>query len=253
MTNEEYLIAIDKRCSRRTFRNIPLDEDTKAVIRDMVEYVNQREELQFYFVEDARFAFNVQKGNMSLIAVCGRDTVPARELCGYYGETIVLQCAFHGLGTCWVGTYNENKLMEVLDIPKGYRLYCVIAIGFVSSEKSVKEKIIYNATHKKSKPYQKMFEFCDEKLPPEYVFAMQQVEKAPSSVNCRPVNFRYENGVISGSVEEPYSIKSIDFGIAQLHFQLGASAKGIKGEWKDGKFIADGERIIKFPTASETE
>jgi hypothetical protein len=92
-----------------------------------------------------------------------------------------------------------------------------------------------------------MFEFCDKKLPEEFVFAMQQVEKAPSSVNCRPVNFRYENGVISGSVEEPYSIKSIDFGIAQLHFQLGASAKGIKGEWKNGKFIEDGERIIKFP------
>jgi nitroreductase len=136
MTNEEYLIAIDKRCSRRTFRNIPLDEDTKAVIRDMVEYVNRRDEIHFIFVEDARYAFNSQTGNMSLIAVCGRDTIPARELCGNYGETIVLQCAFHGLGTCWVGTYNENKLMEQIDIPDGYRLYCVIAVGLVSPDKA---------------------------------------------------------------------------------------------------------------------
>ena len=253
MTNEEYLIAIDKRCSRRTFRNTPLDDGTKAVIRDMVDYVNRREELHFIFVDDARYAFNVQTGNMSLIAVCGRDTIPARELCGFYGETLVLQCAFHGLGTCWVGTYNENKLMEQIEIPKGMRLYCVIAVGFVRKDKSIKEKLIYNATHKKNKPYQKMFEFCDDKLPEEFVFAMQQVEKAPSSVNCRPVNFRYENGVVSGSVEEPYSIKSIDFGIAQLHFQLGASAKGIKGEWKNGRFIEDGERIIKFPKQTENE
>lgn len=92
-----------------------------------------------------------------------------------------------------------------------------------------------------------MFEVCDEKLPEEIVFAMRLVEKAPSSVNRRPVKFRYENGVISASVAEPYSDKSIDFGIAQLHFQLGMSAKGIKGEWSNGTFVVDKTRILKFP------
>lgn len=247
MTNEEYLKAIDMRSSRRTFKNRPLDDDTQQVIKDLVDYVNKKAGLNFVFMSDGRFAFNLHTGMTSLIAVCGPDTIPAREACGYYGEVIVLQCAYHGIGTCWVGTYNENKVLEKLDLPKGVRLYCVIAVGNVSQNKSFKEKIMYNTTHKKSKPYQKMFEVCDRKLPDDIVFAMRLVEKAPSSVNRRPVKFRYENGKLTASVSEPYSDKSIDFGIAQLHFQLGMSAKGVKGEWVNGAFVEDTQRILKFP------
>lgn len=239
MTNEEYLKAIDIRASRRAFRNIALDKETKEVISEMIDYVNKKANLNFVFFDDGRFAFNIHSGMMSMIAVCGPDNIPAREACGYYGETIVLQCAFHGIGTCWVSSYNENKVLERLDLPKGIRLYCVIAVGYAGDKKSVKEKLMYNATHKKSKPYQKMFEVCDKKLPEHFVFAMKQVEKAPSAVNRRPVKFRYENGVISASVDEPYSDKSIDFGIAKLHFQLGASAMGIKGEWINGSFLTE--------------
>lgn len=248
MTNEEYIKAIDIRCSRRTFRNIALDENSKNVIKDLVNHINEKVGLHFVFFDDARFAFNLQTGMMSMIAVCGDDNIPSREACGYYGETIVLQCAYHGISSCWVGSYNENKVLEMLDLPKGVRLYCVIALGYASKNKSIKEKVMYNATHKKSKPYQKMFEACDQKLPEEYAFAMKQVEKAPSAVNRRPVKFRYENGVISASVDEPYSDKSIDFGIAQLHFQLGAAAKGISGEWKNGKFYTEDKTILKFPS-----
>lgn len=150
MTNEEYLKAIDMRSSRRTFKNRPLDDDTQQVIKDLVDYVNKKAELNFVFMSDGRFAFNVHSGMTSLIAICGPDTIPAREACGYYGEVIVLQCAYHGIGTCWVGTYNENKVLEKLDLPKGIRLYCVIAVGNVSQSKSLKEKLIYNTTHKKA-------------------------------------------------------------------------------------------------------
>ncbi|MDE6110556.1 MAG: hypothetical protein K2F65_01435, partial [Eubacterium sp.] len=52
---------------------------------------------------------------------------------------------------------------------------------------------------------------------------------------------------VSASVDEPYSDKSIDFGIAKLHFQLGASAMGIKGEWIGGEFVEDKNKVLKFP------
>lgn len=253
MTNEEYLLAIDKRRSRRAFKPKPLGDEVKQLIKELVDYVNEKAGLDFVFIDDARFAFNVQSGMMSLIAVCGPDTIPARQACGYYGETIVLQCAFHDIATCWVGSYNENKVLEKLDLPKGHRLYCVIAVGNASEKLTFKEKMIYAATHKNSKPYQKMFEFCDDVISPQVAFAMQQVEKAPSSVNRRPVKFRYENGEISASVEEPYSDKSIDFGIAQLHFQIGMSAKGVKGRWEDGRFVTDSGQILKFPNAANSK
>lgn len=252
MTNEEYIKAIENRTSRRTYRTTALDDTTVSIIKDMIDYVNEKANLNFTFVEDASFAFSVFTGKFSAIAVCGPDKISVREDCGFYGETIVLQCAYHGLGTCWVtGSYNENKMLEHLNLPKGIRLYAVITVGFVKKEKSIKEKVVYNATHKKSKPYQKMIEACDDKLPEYAEYGMKLVEMAPSAVNRRPVKFRFENGVVSASVDEPYSDKSIDFGIAKLHFQLGASAKGVKGEWANGSFVIDEKKILKFPSAQE--
>ncbi len=249
MTNAEYIEAINTRCSRRSYKNILLNSAAADIVKDMVDYVNKTAGLNCVYFEDASFAFTFPfSGKFAGVALCGPDTIAAREACGYYGETIVLQCTYHGLGTCWVGgTYNENKIIEKLDLPKKTRFYCLIVIGYASPKKSVVEKAMYKATHKNNKPYQKMFDVCDDKLPDYYEYAMKLVEAAPSAVNRRPVKFKYENGEISASVEEPYSDKSIDFGIAQLHFQLGASAKGVKGKWENGKFVADKQRILKFP------
>lgn len=241
MTNEEYIQAMDMRRSRRTYSARALDDDTIQIIRELVDVVNKQANLDFRFIEDASPAFKLFTGKFSAVALCGDDSEKTRLRLGYYGETIVLQCVYHGLGTCWVaGTYDENKIISRLDLPKSVKLHGLIVIGNVKKELSAKEKIMYNVTHKKNKPYQKMFEVCDEKLPPCYAYAMQLVEKAPSSTNSRPVHFKYENGGISAYVEEPYSVKSIDFGIAQLHFTLGAAAKGVKGEWDSaGKFCTE--------------
>lgn len=253
MTNREYIKAIEMRRSRRSYRPYALDEDTVDVVCEIVDIINKKANLDFRFIKDATPAFKLFSGKFSAIAMCGDDTEKTRIKCGYYGETIVLQCVYHGLGTCWVtGTYDENKILERLNLPKSIRLYGLIVVGNVKDSLSTKEKIMYNVTHKKNKPYQQMFEVCDEKLPPYYEFAMKMVEKGPSSTNSRPVHFRYENGVISGYVDEPYSDKSIDFGIAQLHFCLGAASKGVKGEWDfSGRFCTEDAKVIKFPQDEE--
>lgn len=255
MTNEEYIKAIEMRRSRRTYCAQPLDEDTISVIKSLVDAVNKTSGLYFKFVEDGKPPFTIFTGSFSYIAVCAEDTERARILSGYYGESIVLQCVYHGLGTCWVtGTYDENKVFNAIEIPKDQVLYGVIVIGRVKPKLSSKEKLMYKATHKNSKPYQKMFDVCDAKLPPYYEYAMQLVEKAPSATNRRPIHFKYENGVISGSVDTPYSDKSIDFGIAQLHFQLGAAAKGLKGKWDyTGRFCTDDSKVIKFPESADSK
>lgn len=255
MTNEEYIKAINMRQSRRTYKPYPLDSDTMQVIKDLVDIVNSKAGLELRFIEDASSAFTLFTGRFSAIALCGDDAESTRIKLGYYGEAIVLQCTYHGLGTCWVtGTYDENKALAMLDLPKTTRLYGLIVIGYVKDKLSAKEKIMYNVTHKNSKPYQKMIEVCDEKLPPYYEYAMTLVEKAPSGTNGRPVHFKYEKGVISAYVDQPYSEKSIDFGIAQLHFCLGAAAKGIKGEWDlAGRFCTQDSKVIRFPDSKGEE
>lgn len=249
MTNEEYIKAIELRRSRRTYKARALSDDIIAVLGELVDTVNEKANLDFQLVRDGTPPFTIFSGKFSYIAVCGPDTEKARIDCGYYGEMIVLQCVYHGLGTCWVtGTYNENKVYEAIKLEKKHRLYAVIVVGYVKDKLSLKEQLMYNAAHKQSKPYQKMIEVCDKKLPPYYEYGFKLVEKAPSGANRQPIKFRYEDNVISGSVDEPYSDKSLDFGIAQLHFQLGASAKGIKGKWDSvGRFCTENSKVIKFP------
>lgn len=253
MTNEEYIKAINMRRSRRSYTSNALSEETMQVIKDLVDIVNDKAELEFKFIEDGSFAFSLFTGKFSMIALCGKDTERVRIKTGYFGEMIVLECVYHGLGTCWVtGTYNENKVLEYLKLPKETRLYGVIVIGNAKPKLTQKEKIMYNLTHKNNKPYQKMIEACDKKLPAAYENGMKLIEKGPSATNLRPVHFKYENGVMSGYVEEPYSDKSIDFGIAQLHFCIGAQALGIKGEWNNrGEFCTQGSNVIKFPEIKE--
>lgn len=254
MTNAEYIEAIGARCSRRTYSHTPPDPRVLEILQEMVDAVNRQSGLSFRLLADGTAPFTLFTGKFALVVVCGPDTEWARIQSGYFGESIVLQCVYHGLGTCWVtGTYNENKLYQMLDLPRDLRLYGVITIGNVKPGKSMKEKMMYNATHKTNKPYQKMMEACDRALPEPYVFAMQMVERAPSATNRRCVRFRYEEGKISASVDAPYSDKSLDFGIAQLHFQLGAAHKGVQGKWnKKGEFVTD-DKVIKFPTQSEGE
>lgn len=248
MTNNEYITAIENRRSRRSYKNKPLDADIMSIISEMVDAVNDQAGLDFKFIPDATPAFKIFTGKFSMIAVCGPDSQKAREDCGYYGESILLQCVYHGLGTCWVsGTYNENKVYEMIDLEREKRLYAVITIGYPKDNLSILEKTMYNATHKKNKPYQKMFEVCDKKLPDHYAYAMKLVEKGPSAVNRRPVLFRYDNDTISAHVDEPYSDKSVDFGIAKLHFVIGCRANGINGHWSfENEFVIDDKKESKI-------
>ena len=255
MTNEQYIEAIEKRHSRRAYKQKPLGAEIKQVISQMVDAVNESAGLDFIFIDDATPFFKIFTGKFSMIVVAGPDTQKTREDCGYYGESIVLQCVYHGLGTCWVsGTYNENKVYETLNLASEKRIYAVITIGYAKDNYSLIEKTMYNATHKKSKTYQDMFEACDAKLPEEYAYGMKLVEKGPSAVNRRPVKFRYENGVLSGYVDEPYSDKSVDFGIAKLHFLIGVKSKGINGKWSfDNVFEQTQSQRIKFESKNEEE
>lgn len=248
MTNSQYIEAIEKRKSRRAYKGKHLPEDIMQVVSQMVDAVNEEAGLDFTFIPDATPFFKIFTGKFSMIVVAGPDSQKARENCGFYGESIVLQCVYHGLGTCWVsGTYNENKVYEYLHLPSDKRIYAVIAVGFAKKGYSLIEKTMYNATHKKNRTYQDMFERSDAKLPEAYAYGMKLVEMGPSAVNRRPVKFTYENGVLSGRVDEPYSDKSVDFGIAKLHFMIGAQSMGVNGKWTyENTFEEIHSQRIKF-------
>jgi len=57
-------------------------------------------------------------------------------------EHIVLAATSEGLGTCWVGSFDESVLKEMLKLPDKYRVVALLAVGYprekLDSEKMLK-------------------------------------------------------------------------------------------------------------------
>jgi len=45
-------------------------------------------------------------------------------------QNMLLAAHALGLGACWIGSYNEERVKEILSIPKNKRLLSIISIGF---------------------------------------------------------------------------------------------------------------------------
>ena len=54
-------------------------------------------------------------------------------------EHLVLQAAAEGLGTCWLGWFNEKKVKKVLNLPRSAKVDVLISIGYAADD-TVREK-----------------------------------------------------------------------------------------------------------------
>jgi nitroreductase len=54
---------------------------------------------------------------------------------GIAGEHFVLQAEELGLGTCWIGWFNERAVKSILHIPKDKKIDILIALGYYDTER----------------------------------------------------------------------------------------------------------------------
>jgi len=59
---------------------------------------------------------------------------------GIAGEHFVLQAAEQGLGTCWLGWFNEKAGKRALHLPRSARIDILIALGYPETESSREKK-----------------------------------------------------------------------------------------------------------------
>lgn len=62
-------------------------------------------------------------------------------------EHLVLQATELGLGTCYIGYFNEKEIRKILKIPKKYKIVLLIAIGYPDEKE--KEKKLKNPKPRK--------------------------------------------------------------------------------------------------------
>ena len=54
---------------------------------------------------------------------------------GIAGEHFVLQAEELGLGTCWIGWFNERAVKSILNIPRYKKIDILIALGYYDTER----------------------------------------------------------------------------------------------------------------------
>lgn len=71
----------------------------------------------------------------ALIAVCARKATPfARDDCIFAGANLMLAAADRGLGTCWIGGFNEQTIKRLLGVPDDYLLPGFCTVGYPVGE-----------------------------------------------------------------------------------------------------------------------
>jgi nitroreductase len=56
-------------------------------------------------------------------------------------EHVILAATDIGLGTCWIGDFNEEKIKEHLEIPKRIRVVALSPVGYPAGKKGITEQI----------------------------------------------------------------------------------------------------------------
>lgn len=228
--------AMQKRCSRRTYLAEELRVEDVVYLRERIEDINRKAGLHMQLITNNTEAFHGLKKSYGMfhnvsnyIALVGNSRdVYCREKLGYFGEQLVLEATDRGLGTCWVGGTYEPKDCPVT-LHKDEELYCVIVVGYVKPNKSIKEQLISKGSHRKSKTIEELSN-NQGNIPSWMKDGIAAVQLAPSALFKQPVRFRYENNKVYAKVENPDGFEMIDLGIAMLHFELGAE----RGAWTWG-------------------
>jgi nitroreductase len=64
-------------------------------------------------------------------------------------QNIVLAATSEGLGTCWVGSFNENQVKELLKIPERFRVIALLALGYQREKLDLAGKVLHFVRRRK--------------------------------------------------------------------------------------------------------
>jgi nitroreductase len=101
------------------------------------------------FVSQAPATIAVCVNNLSYKMACGfRGAVIDAAIAG---EHIALQAVELGLGSCWIGSFHQDKLRQLINLPAEYKAVALLPIGYPDIQKgsrTLKDKqevISYNS------------------------------------------------------------------------------------------------------------
>lgn len=215
----EIIEAIKERHSVRQYTSKKIEATILAALQAEIDACNQEGGLHIQLVTDEPKAFDgfmAHYGNFSgvtnYIALIGKKSDKLDELCGYYGERLLLKAQQLGLNSCWVAmTY--KKIPSAFTIKKGEKLTVVISLGYGKTQ---------GVEHKSKKPEQ--VSNLDANSPEWFKKGIESALLAPTAMNQQKFTFTYADGKVTAKAGMGFYSK-IDLGIVKYHFEVASGRK----------------------------
>jgi nitroreductase len=154
--------AIRTRTSVRDYRSIEVEEDKLERILDAARLAPSGKNGQpwrFIVVKNAKTRARLVdacKGQVFIgeapvvIAACGIEDLAYQKMGGYWNslpvdigislEHLMLAAAAEGLGTCWVGAFNEEEVRSVLRVPGNVKIVALTPVGYPKVTSALKPR-----------------------------------------------------------------------------------------------------------------
>lgn len=215
--------AIRARHSVRQYTGEALREEHIAALQEEISACNRSSGLHIQLITNEPKAFTGflshygwLRGVTDYIALVGKDNDRLNELCGYYGEHLVLKAQQLGLNTCWVGgTYKKSRV--VFQVEPGENLCLVIAVGYGENQGKAR----------KSKNFAQVAE-TEENCPEWFRKGVEAALLAPTAINQQKFRLILRDGKVEAKTR-PGPFAKVDLGIVKYHFEVGAGKENF--EW----------------------
>lgn len=216
--------AIKSRHSVRRYEDAAIDTEALRELQAEIEACNEEGNLHIQLVVNEPEAFSgfmahygKFSGVMNYIALIGKKHEKLDELCGYYGERLVLKAQQLGLNTCWVAlTY--KKVSGVFEIADGEKLTAVIAIGYGKDQ----------GTEHKSKTAENVSNISAQS-PEWFRSGVEAALLAPTAMNQQKFNLTHDGNKVKARAGRGFYTK-MDLGIVKYHFEIGAGIENFYWE-----------------------
>jgi nitroreductase len=156
--------AIEKRRSIRSYESTSVPEEKLERILESARLAPSASNVQprhFIVVTDEErkkalavgiFARFLKQAPVVIVA-CGDDKKSPKWYpidVAIAVENMVLAATGEGLGTCWIGSFDENKVRAVVKIPENLRVVVLLAVGYPGGKEGLGSKVLRLVRKRKS-------------------------------------------------------------------------------------------------------
>ena len=155
-------VAISQRSSVRAYQTTDVEEDKLKKVLEAARLspsASNRQDWKFIVVRSKETKKKLAKAAFGqsfiaeapvVIVACGTDSKAVMG-CGQPTHTVdvsiacafmILQACELGLGTCWIGAFDEDETKKILNVPGHVRVVAVIPLGYPDEPPSRKSRKI---------------------------------------------------------------------------------------------------------------